>query len=271
MEDIKVRDIYLPVKRGDTSNPAIAVASPEPGIFIYHFPEGLNYLNQALHLMTLSTHIFSHTKRTTPPNDHGTRDALWCDSSASLGQDTRLPTLKAIVLDCSTVNSIDITSVQGLVDLRNALDRWASPTVVDWHFGGLRNRWSRRSLAIAGFGRLSATDLSSLGNWTPIYSLTTSFGGATEADVASELVRRDRRLHAEDESKGRMSDVDLVKADDVFSTTQSREVQTRTSASGVLAEHEKLRPVFPLDRPLFHADLVQAVPVAVANARSHND
>lgn len=123
MEDIEVRDIYLPVKRGDASNPAIAVASPEPGIFIYHFPEGLNYLNKALHLMTLSTHIFSHTKRTTPPNDYGTRDALWCDSSASLGQDTRLPTLKAIVLDCSTVNSIDITSVQGLVDLRNALDR----------------------------------------------------------------------------------------------------------------------------------------------------
>lgn len=267
----ETRDIYLPMKREDASNPAIAVASPYPGIFIYHFPEGLNYLNQALHLTTLSTHIFSHTKRTTSPNIRGTQDALWCDSSVALSQDTGLPTLKAIVIDCSTVNSIDITSVQGLVDLRNALDRWANPSVVDWHFGGLRNRWSRRSLATAGFGRISAKDLSSLGNWTPIYSLTTSFGGATEADISSEIMRRDRRLHAEDESNGSIHDVGFVKAGDTFSKTEPREIKTCTSASVVPMEHGKLRPIFGLDRPLFHADLAQAVSVAVANARSHVD
>jgi sodium-independent sulfate anion transporter 11 len=87
----ETRDVCLPMNREDASHPAIAVTSPYSCIFIYHFPEGLNYLNQASHFTALSTHIFSHTKRTIPPSIARMQDALCCDSSASLGQDTRLP------------------------------------------------------------------------------------------------------------------------------------------------------------------------------------
>lgn len=258
------RDIYLPLDRKDASNPNVVVEAPHPGVFIYHFPEGFNYLNQALHLKTLTDHVHGHTRRTTPTTNLSKHDALWCDSSSAADQDVTLPTLRAIVVDCSTVNNIDITSVQGLIDTRNALDRWASPTSVNWHFGGLRNRWSRRALATAGFGRISEKDRASLGNWTPVYCLTTSFGGATEADMSSELVRREKRLGAEEESDD-SSRVQKAEKDQDTLTEITSCTEVRASPDG----HGQLRPVFAVDRPLFHADLAEAVAAAVANARAH--
>lgn len=261
------RDVYLALNRKDASNPDIVLASPHPGVFVYHFPEGFNYLNQALHLKTLTDYVYAQTRRTTPPSDMAKHDALWCDASTLSSKDMSLPILKAIVIDCSTINNIDITSVQGLVDARNALDRWASPSPVDWHFGGLRNRWSRRALATAGFGRFSEKDRHSLGNWMPIYSLTTAFGGATEADVSSEIRRRGERLNADDESNSSGKVVHVVKAEDADSEASS----TETPVTGTISEkYEGLRPVFALDRPLFHADLEGAVEAAVANASSHS-
>lgn len=266
LPDLASRDIYLPLDRRDASNPEVVVEGPYPGVFIYHFPEGFNYLNQALHLKTLTDHIRLHTRRTTPPTNVAKHDALWCDSSTSTSQNSTLPTLKAIVIDCSTVNNIDITSVQGLIDTRNALDRWASPTSVNWHFGGLRNRWSRRALATAGFGRISEKDRPSLGNWTPMYCLTTSFGGATEADVSSELIRREKRLSAEVESNDSSQRQRTEQEEDA-----STEITSCTEVQTTPDRHGELRPVFATDRPLFHADLAEAVAVAVANARAHTN
>ena len=275
------RDIYLDEARNDASNPDIVVTSPHPGVFIYHFPEGFNYLNQAYHLQNLADHVYAHTRRTTVPSKADAAEAMWCDNpTSSRDQDTSLPTLKAIVIDCSTVNNIDITSVQGLIDTRNALDRWAKPSPVDWHFGGLRNRWSRRALATAGFGRVTQGHSQSLGNWTPIYALTTSFAGATEADECSELSRREKALDAVDEGgsgsatrevegEGAVQEKDMAMS---MSMSMSRVdvAVDRTAAKeeSIHSSSQRLRPVFALDRPNFHADLAGAVAAAVTNAAS---
>jgi sodium-independent sulfate anion transporter 11 len=41
-----------------------------------------------------------------------------------------LPALRAIILDFAAVNNVDVTSVKNLIDVRNQLDRWASPDSV---------------------------------------------------------------------------------------------------------------------------------------------
>ncbi|AEO70735.1 uncharacterized protein THITE_2122443 [Thermothielavioides terrestris NRRL 8126] len=55
---------FIDLYRGDLSNPQVPIKSPYPGVFIYRFGEGLNYLNSARHLDILTIHIFKHTRRT---------------------------------------------------------------------------------------------------------------------------------------------------------------------------------------------------------------
>jgi sodium-independent sulfate anion transporter 11 len=229
------RDVYLSLKRNDASNKDILVESPHGGVLIYHFPEGLNYLNQAQHLKNLTDYIYTHTRRPTEDQKEEKGEALWCDTSALCKQDNDLPVLRAIVIDCSTINNIDITSVQGLVDVRNALDRWASPSTIQWHFGGLHNRWARRALAAVGFGQSSTEDGYSFGTWAIVPTMATSFGEATEGDHR-------RRTSTDDENTIGIRHNDL---------------------SG----EKQLFPVFALDRPLFHADLGEAVRAALEYAR----
>src|SRR5690554_551940 len=79
-----------------------------------------------------------------------------------------LPSLRAVVLDFSSVNNLDITAVQGLSHLRTTLDAHAAPDVVDWHIASVQNRWTRRTLAIAGFGYPSEEGMR---GWTGAYRL----------------------------------------------------------------------------------------------------
>jgi solute carrier family 26 (sodium-independent sulfate anion transporter), member 11 len=237
------RDIYLSLSRKDASNKDIPVESPHPGILIYHFPEGLNYLNQAMHFKTLTDYAYTHTKRATEEPEGNKSEALWCDKPVVYKGDTELPVLRAIVIDCSTIHNIDITSVQGLVDVRNALDRWASPYSIEWHFGGLRNRWARRALTAVGFGQSATEDGHSIGSWTSILPLARTFDEAHED--------RRRQSSTDDES--------------IIGTQTSTEIES--SSPVTLVEKQGLRPVFPTDRPFFHADLDEAVTAALVNAR----
>ncbi len=59
------RSAFLPLDRLDASNPAIAVESLRPGIFIYRFAAGFNYLNQAQHVDHILEHVTKETRRTT--------------------------------------------------------------------------------------------------------------------------------------------------------------------------------------------------------------
>jgi len=58
------RDAFLPLDRKDSSNPDIKVESPYPGVFIYRFSEGFNYVNQAQHIDHMLSNILKTTRRT---------------------------------------------------------------------------------------------------------------------------------------------------------------------------------------------------------------
>ncbi|KAH6895750.1 sulfate transporter family-domain-containing protein [Thelonectria olida] len=168
------RDIFLPLNRMDASNPAIEVDTPYPGVFIYRFSEGYNYTNQAYHIDILLQHVMEKTRRMTEEHFEKESDRLWNDPGPKKkrnNHDDTLPYLRAVVLDFSAVNNLDITCIQGLVEMRNSLDRYSAPDAVEWHFANVHNRWSRRALAIAGFGYPTSKNPEALENWTPIYSI----------------------------------------------------------------------------------------------------
>ncbi|KJZ68385.1 hypothetical protein HIM_12223 [Hirsutella minnesotensis 3608] len=150
------RTVFLPIQYRPNSGPSATFHTPLPSIFIYRFSEGFNYLNASRHLDELVTTILANTRQTVPKAYDEPGERPWNDPGpgASRKPDNRgsLPTLKAIILDFSSVASVDITAVQNLVDVRSQLDRWAAPNAVQWHFVSVSNAWIKRALESAGFG-----------------------------------------------------------------------------------------------------------------------
>ncbi|KAM0333556.1 hypothetical protein ACHAQA_002221 [Verticillium albo-atrum] len=254
-DTMKSYDAFLPLQRNDGSNPDVPLEAPYPGVFIYRFAETLNYTNQAQHVDLMASCITSRTRRTTPEDPSTTAsDRLWNiqtpkssvqrgTSSPSCGDEASpsstatstdaLPPLRAVLLDCSAVNNMDITSVQGLVDLRTTLARHAAPAVVEWHLASIRNRWTRRALAVAGFGFPAAAAAvegsTALERWTPTYAVAGS----------------------------------LASAGGMPATRLGDEEKSGEGSGG-----RGLQPVIGVDRPFFHVGLAEAVDVAVRNAKA---
>lgn len=241
------KDVFLPFNRKDSSNPAILLETPYPGVFVYRLHDSWTYLNQALHVDILRSHLMENTKRTSdepyeresdrPWNESGPRDKL-------LSQ--HLPHLRALVLDFSAVNNLDITSIQGLIDLRNLLDRYAAPDTVEWHFANVQNRWTRKALAISGFGYPTSQDPGALSKWKPIYSIA-SVNDEPIPTLNGHGHHRKPFLSVSDEEN---------QASPSFSrsTTTLENSGENATISGV-------------DRPFFHVDLHDAVDTAVRDAR----
>jgi sodium-independent sulfate anion transporter 11 len=246
-EKSTARTAFLPLDRKDNSNPKIAVDSPYPGVFIYRFTDGFSYINQARYMDQIMCNIKKRTRRTR--NDDGLKssDRLWSDPGPVPGNENAtktLPLLRAVVLDFSAVNNIDITSIQGLIDLRNSLDRHASPAAVEWHFAGVLNRWTRRALAVSGFGFPSADFPEALGRWSPVY-LVAGIGGADA------------------ESLGDTRSSIFVTEDSRMDTPTTLHSATWPKDESKAKSYESVQPV---DRPFFHIDLLQAVDVAIHDA-----
>lgn len=129
--------------------------------------------------------------------------------------------------------------MQSLIDIRNQLDRYASPDTVDWHFANITNRWTKRGLAAAGFGVRRADDEQS----QAIFSIAELMG-------QEDSPRADLK-----EKKG--SD------DDIENITAPIEQKTPLTGSG-----PRQIVVQGLNRPLFHFDLQEAVEAAVVDART---
>ncbi|RCI08841.1 hypothetical protein L249_4631 [Ophiocordyceps polyrhachis-furcata BCC 54312] len=219
--DLSLRTGFLPLGHEDGSNPSVALRSPHPGIFIYGFAEGFNYPNASRSLGQLTDIIFRETRRT----DVSTLGSLKVDD-----EDER-PTLKAVILDFSSVNNIDVTATQALIDVRNQLDSYAAPDRVDWHFAHIRSRWTKRSLAAAGFGyRTPRADPEA--RWKTIFSI------ADDSDAETEP----RRL------------VDVEGGG-----------EAGAGGGGGKDGLASLVAVQGLNRPLFHLDLQEAVEAALLN------
>ncbi|KAI1938714.1 hypothetical protein LOZ12_004035 [Ophidiomyces ophidiicola] len=267
------RNIFLPVDHEDGSNPEIQVAQPYPGVFIYRLTEGFNYPSANHYLDHLVSSIHKQTRRTNPNSYSRPGDRPWNMPGPRRGQQeedrSQLPTLKAVVLDFSSVNNVDVTSVQNLIDVRNQLDMYASPQPVNWHFAHVNNRWTRRALASGGFGNPTPAVHD---KWKPIFSVT-NLEGNQSAEAHAEFLDHEHGIQAA------RTDIESPGVDSASSTIKRAEGAESNSSMSVLdkelvttAEYAKPRMtvVHGLNRPLFHVDLTSALQCAIANAASEH-
>jgi sodium-independent sulfate anion transporter 11 len=270
-----VRSIFLPIDHKDGSNPMIDLEDPYPGIFIYRFSEGFNYPNANHYLDALTDAIFKKTRRTNPAAYNRPGDRPWNDPGPRRGKDTsateELPTLKSIILDMSSVNNVDLTSIQNLIDVRNQLDKWAAPDTVDWHFSNINNRWTKRALAAAGFGYYSPEpDNSGVHRWKPIFSVA-ELGGPYSAAAEAEMKYNKRLQRTVSQYDAEAADgVKAVEADGSSEDGDERwnKQLEYSKAYGSGQENKRRKAVVQgLNRPLFHVDVTAALDSALANAQ----
>jgi sodium-independent sulfate anion transporter 11 len=172
--DSVAREAYIPISRKDGSNPQIDIESPYPGVLIYRFTEGFTYLNQQGYMDELVHYAQTIARPTTLDRYAKIGDRPWNDPGPRRGKqlnpDDNRPILRAIILDFSAVNNVDVTSIQGLIDVRAQLDRYATPESVEWHFASINSRWTKRALTTAGFGYIDRERFAARQHWNPVYS-----------------------------------------------------------------------------------------------------
>ncbi|KAL2135721.1 hypothetical protein VTI74DRAFT_7238 [Chaetomium olivicolor] len=256
---------FIALDRSDLSNPEVDIQSPYPGVFIYRFGEGLNYVNSARHLDNLTIFIFNHTRRTQlnkydkigdrPWNDPGPRRGKLANSDEIAAR----PTLRAVILDFTAVNFLDVTAAQALIDLRNQFDRYADPDRVEWHFAGVANPWTKRALVASGFGAdrrgLVLDGVSDGGD---------EKGGSGSGGVADPLIAVAEAGSggnvgggkSEARSKDREVDVEAGEAE---------VTPVASSSSGRGGAGARLVPLYGVNRPYFHVDVETAVASTIRN------
>jgi solute carrier family 26 (sodium-independent sulfate anion transporter), member 11 len=151
--------------------------------------------------------------------------------------------------------------VQQLIDVRNQLDRYASPEIVEWHFSSITNRWTKRALASAGFG--FPAPLHQQGDlwhrWKPIFSVA-ELGGYDSAAGYAEWQVNDDIQHevAAEEVVGQDIETNVKGIKESY----GKEVSTQAREQ----KDKKVVTVNGVNRPLFHVDLTVALQSAIHNA-----
>ncbi|KAF2730963.1 sulfate permease-like protein [Polyplosphaeria fusca] len=266
---VRMRNVYVPMEGKNAYNAKIKAEPPYPGVFVYRFNENFNYVNQARHMDQISSYIFAHTRRTLADDGVPLEDRLWNDAPPPPKDESaaELPLLRALILDFSAVNILDITSMQGLIDLRNTLDRYGSPAVVEWHFAGVHNRWTRRALAFAGFGYPPKLNSEGTSDWSPAYTVATSLAGAT-ADDERQRELMDIALQAGDEERRKRRNSHSLRG-------EGRRLSKDTTRPKAIIHEDKstglMEPLFGIDRPFFHIDIEEAVDEAVKSAKRKDE
>ncbi|KAL2165499.1 hypothetical protein VTH06DRAFT_799 [Thermothelomyces fergusii] len=291
------RNVFLPITHADGSNPEVELDNPYPGIFIYRFSEGFNYTNASHSLSYMTDYVFAHTRRTNLATFERPGDRPWNDPGPSRrklkaaaaganaitdGVDPNLPTLKAIILDFSSVNHVDITSVQQLIDVRNQLDRYAAPDTVDWHIACISNRWTKRALAAAGFGYPTVRpDVPHL-RWKSIFSVA-EIGGAQSAAAAAEFEDNEKELESGNRLLGETLHRHQPSGDpEAAAAPSGKPASLPSGLPGACADEEtadgarrapalnagRTVAVHGINRPLFHVDLTSALQSAIANVEA---
>ena len=281
VDDSHTRDIFLPISHHDGSNPSVNVESPYPGIYIYRFSEGFNYPNANHYTDNLLQTIFRETRRTNPDSFPRLGDRPWNNPGPRRGKTEEdrsfLPTLKAVILDFSSVNNVDVTSIQNLIDVRNQLDRYTAPEVVQWHIACINNRWTKRALASAGFG-YPTLPTEEYHRWKPIFSVAEiggSSSAAAAAEIQSNLHQRPTTSRSDIEAQRSGKPVVLEDKIDKNSSNSSEDLDMQKeisrskaySRSGAGAT-KKIAVIHGLNRPLFHIDLTSALQSAITNVKS---
>ena len=168
------------------------------------------------------------------------------------------PLLRAVILDFASVNIVDITSVQNLIDVRTQLDRYVAPDTVEWHFASIGSRWTKRALTAAGFGFPSDAegDINSKkkAGWAPVFSVAS----VEETVVVDERTGEKKGF---DEEGRRPLNGSRSSEDDEDGVGR---VGTPTSAG------KRRVPVVVggINRPFFHVDIDGALRSAIASIES---
>jgi len=271
----QARNIFLPMDHKDGSNPGIDVESPYPGVFLFRFSEGFNYPNANHYTDYLVETIFKETRRTNPNSYPRLGDRPWNNPGPRRGQveedHSDRPVLRAVVIDMSSVNNVDVTSIQNLIDVRNQLDRYATPDLVQWHFACINNRWTKRALASAGFG-YPTLPYEEYSRWKPIFSVA-EIGGSSSAAQAAELDENRRRPSAVggDVEHARSGKPVVLSSDKIdknsSNSSDDLDLQKEISRSKAYTRTgtKKIAVVSTINRPLFHIDLTSALQSAIAN------
>lgn len=134
------------------------------------------------------------------------------------------------------------------MSLRAQLDRWAAPDAVEWHFAHVGNRWTRRALAVAGFGYPARRQLERDDKWEPVFAL------AEKAPSGLEEVEQQQQQQQQRETQPQVADNKGVCLD----AAERGAVRRRRSSSSVY-KRSRLAAVYGVNRPNFHVDLEEAV------------
>lgn len=259
------RNAYLPVTHHDGSNPQISVEHPYPGVFIYRFSEGLVYMNANSETDVLVNTIFKETRRTNLHSYGRPGDRPWNNPGPRKGQleedRSHLPTLRAIILDFSTVDFVDVTSIQYLIDVRNQLDLYTAPEAVQWHFAHINNRWTKRALTSAGFGYPTPQPHDGFRRWKPIFSVA-EIGGQNSAAAVAERERLNRQK-ADDPEQGQSTITSEREAENSSNDGDDYIKQLNTSVAS--KRRNNIALVSGLNRPFFHVDVTSAVHSAISS------
>ncbi|KAL4915359.1 sulfate transporter family-domain-containing protein [Aspergillus aurantiobrunneus] len=260
--DESFRNVFLPISHCDGSNPAIEVEHPYPGVFIYRFSEGYVYPNAGHETDNLVSRIFKETRRTNLESWGRLGDRPWNNPGPRRGkrEENRehLPCLRAIVLDFSSVNNIDITSLQNLIDVRSQLDAYASPIPVQWHFANISNRWAKRALASAGFGYPTLKPSNGFQPWKPIFSVAELGNSGNSASAFAE--------HQINTSQLKTYDLEQGQAGQAAEREQHGLDGSSNDGSDLQAQRVEL--VSGINRPYFHIDLTSALRGAIASVEA---
>jgi solute carrier family 26 (sodium-independent sulfate anion transporter), member 11 len=166
--------------------------------------------------------------------------------------------LKAIILDFSAVNNIDLTSVQTLLDVRSQLDKHAAPRRVQWHFASIQNRWTKRGLAAAGFGYPSSFETAdgTPEHFKPIYSLAEMEGAGNiveDQGASSSKAKALRRA-------GVIGDIEMVNYTSLGKKIDMKETEGQAA---------RMSPLYGINTPFFHPDIQSALASAIAMEEFH--
>jgi len=174
------------------------------------------------------------------------------------------PTLKAVILDFSAVNHLDVTAAQALVDLRNQFDRYTDPDTVEWHFAGVANRWTKRALVASGFGAERKSRLRRYEEEEEDGSKEKGLGSGGKVKELGPLVAVAEAEGGGDGGDGRSGSLGGGKG------KEGAEISPATSSAtqqeeGQRGSGKRLVPVFGINRPFFHVDVITALKSAIRN------
>lgn len=159
---------------GPNVNLDLAIQAPPPGVIVFRPVEAFVYPNSSDQVDRVSDEAKRLTRRgrpynltsagSRPWNDPGPlkwRLPFWkqkfADKEVEAEVESR-PLLRIVHFDFSCVPTVDVTSVQALVDLRKSLNIYADREV-EYHFSGIHSPWIRRALIRAGFGTYEDNEL----------------------------------------------------------------------------------------------------------------